>query len=75
MTLFLSTLLKPFFAVVFFFLAYVLARLVGPLIPNGAIKRILYDKTIYRRYPWRFSIGFMVAAWGLMFIIYFLVRG
>jgi len=43
MSLFLALLLKPFVAVLFFLVAWSIARLLSKIIPEGRIKRALYS--------------------------------
>lgn len=69
----LGTLLKPLGLVAFFFLAYVLARGLHRLIPDGKVKHVLYDKTLQARHPWKVGLGFMFAGYAAMGIIAFLV--
>ncbi len=45
----LALVLKPFVALVVFFLAMLLARLVGRWIPEGRIKRVLFAPLHRRR--------------------------
>ncbi len=39
----LALLLKPFFAVLFFFFVFCLARVIRRLMPDGKLKRILFS--------------------------------
>lgn len=61
-----AVLLKPFGAVVFFFVAYLIARALYRLIPDGNVKRILYDKELRKRHPWKFGLGFALLGYGVV---------
>jgi hypothetical protein len=65
--------IKPFAAVAFFVLAYLLARLLARTIPDGRIKALLYDRSIQKRHPWKFGLGFLFGSWALIGLIAFLV--
>lgn len=55
MSFFLATLLKPFAAVAFLTVAFLIARGLYRLIPSGRVRDILYDRTLRNRHPWRFG--------------------
>jgi hypothetical protein len=49
MTWLLAVLLKPFFAVAFFMIAWVISRLLWKIIPDGKWKKILYSPPFWLR--------------------------
>ncbi len=68
----IALILKPLALLAFFFGVYVLARIVSPLIPNGGIKRLLYDKSLQKRHPWKFGLGLLFGVYGtIMLMVYF----
>jgi hypothetical protein len=69
MTWLLALVLKPFVAFLFFATAYVVARGLARLIPNGRIKDALYDRTLQKRYPWRFALLAMASIWGVVALV------
>lgn len=72
MTWLLAVVLKPAVAVLLFFAAYVVARLLWPLLPDGPVKRFAYDRTIRPRHPWKFAFLAMGATWGVVYLVYLL---
>lgn len=69
----LAVALKPLFLVGLFFFAYVVARFAHRAIPDGRVKRLLYDRSLRARHPWKFGLGFMVAGYAVMGLIAYLV--
>lgn len=65
--------LKPLVFVGLFFLAYVLARVGHKAIPDGKVKRLLYDRTLRARHPWKFGLGFAIGAYAFIALIAYLV--
>jgi hypothetical protein len=66
MTWLLAVVLRPLFTVVFFgFAAFVAYVLVGPLIPEGRTKRVLFDRSIKRKHPWKFALLALVSCYGV----------
>lgn len=63
----LASLLKPLGALLFFFLAYLIGRALFRVIPDGNIKRILYDRSIQKEHPWKFAGLFFVLFYGVIF--------
>lgn len=66
---------RPLGALVFFsaaaFLAYVV---VAPLIPQGRLKGILFDKGIQQRHPWKFGLGACFAAYSVLGVLIYIYR-
>lgn len=74
MTWLLAVVLKPFGALLFFGLAAFLAYFaVGPLIPNGRVKNVLYDRSIQKRHPWKFAALAFVTFYGTIALVSYLV--
>lgn len=69
----IAVLIKPFAALAFFSFAFLLAQVASRFIPEGAIKRVLYDRSLQKRHPWKFGLGFLVAGWGVIGLIAYLV--
>ena len=69
----IASFLKPFAAFVFFAMAYAIARGLVGLIPSGRIKDVLYDKTIQKRHPWRFFLGFAALFYGVIVLVWLAV--
>lgn len=69
----IALVLRLFVAVVVFSITFLIARAAYRYIPNGRLKRVLYDRTLRTRYPWRFGLGFLVLAWGGIFLAVWLV--
>jgi 4-hydroxybenzoate polyprenyltransferase len=62
----LAVVLKPFAALVFFSLAYFIAKGIAKAIPGGRVKDVLYDRSVQRRHPWKFALLAMVTIWGVI---------
>jgi hypothetical protein len=69
----IAVILRPFGAFLYFGLALVIAHAIRPLIPNGRIKVILYDRTLRKRHPWRFFLGFAVVFYGTIAVVWKIV--
>lgn len=69
----LAVILKPLVFVGLFFFAYVVARLAHRFIPDGSVKRLLYDRSLRTRHPWKFGLGFLVAGYATIAVIAYLV--
>ena len=73
MTWLLAVVLRPFGALVMFgasaFIAY---KLLYPLIPDGRIKTLLYDRTIRTQHPWKFGTAVVVSCYGTIFLMVWL---
>jgi hypothetical protein len=65
---FLAIAVKPFIMLALFTLTYWIARFIAPLIPNGRLKSLVYDRGLRGRHPWKFAIGFAVAFFGVIFL-------
>lgn len=69
----IALVLKPFVALALFVFAYLVAQLLSRAIPEGRAKALLYDRTLQKRHPWKFGLGFLFGSWGLIGIIAVLV--
>jgi hypothetical protein len=69
----LAVALKPLIFVGVFFFAYVVARLAHRAIPDGKLKRLLYDRSLRARHPWKFGLGFLIAGYAVIGLIACLV--
>jgi len=69
----IASLLKPFVGLAFFFAVYLIARAMARLIPSGRARDLLYDKTLQKRYPWRFGLGAILGAYGSILLAYWLL--
>jgi hypothetical protein len=69
----LTVALKPLLFVALFFAAYVVARLAAPAIPDGRFKRLLYDRTLRARHPWKVGLGFAIGGYLVIALIAYLV--
>jgi hypothetical protein len=70
MTWVLALVLRPFAALVLWgIVAFVAIVLIKPLIPNGRMKDLLYDRTLRVRYPWRFAFFAMALYGGVLGLI------
>jgi 4-hydroxybenzoate polyprenyltransferase len=70
----LAVAFKSVGALLFFGVAYLLARLIAPLIPNGRFKSVLYDRSIKKKHPWKFAVLAMVSVWGTVALIALTIR-
>jgi hypothetical protein len=73
MTWLLALVLRPFGAFVLFGAALVVARVLWPLFPAGRLRSVLYDRSIKKNHPWKFAILGMVACYGTVALVYYLV--
>lgn len=69
MTWLVAVVLRPFGALVFFFVARAIALALYRVIPNGPLKTVLYDKSIRKRAPWRFFLLFAVMFYGTVALV------
>lgn len=70
MTWLLAVVFQPLGALILFGLAAAVAVYVlRPLLPNGRVKDLLYDRTLQKRYPWRFAILALSLCWGIPALI------
>jgi hypothetical protein len=69
----LATALKPLVFVGLFFFAYLVARFAHRAIPDSRLKRLLYDRNLRARHPWKFGLGFAVAGYATIALIAYLV--
>ena len=61
--------LKPFILFLMLCMAAVIARLIYPLIPNGKIKQILYDKEVTKRHPYLYPLAGTVMAFVVIALV------
>ena len=64
MTWLIAVALRPLGALALFGLAFLTAGLLWPLIPDGRVKRILYDRTLRHRRKWMFAALVVVSFYG-----------
>jgi hypothetical protein len=70
MTWLVAVVLRPFAALLLFgFAAFVAMVVIKPLIPKGRVKDMLFDRTLQKRYPWRFAILAIGLGWGVPALI------
>lgn len=73
MTWVIALLLRPFAALLVFGLAaFVAYVLLARVIPAGRVKRLLYDRTLQKRYPWRFAALGLIACYGTIALVGYL---
>lgn len=73
MTWLLAVIFRPVGALIFFGFALVVSRLLWPLIPDGPVKAVLYDRAILKRYPWTTFVVFATVFYGTVVAVYLLV--
>jgi hypothetical protein len=67
MTWLLAVIFRPLGSLlVFGFAALVAYKVIGPLIPEGRIKALLYDRSIRRNHPWKFAVAALVSCYGVL---------
>lgn len=70
----IAVVLRPFFSLLLFGSAAFLAIVVlKPLIPDGRVKTVLYDRTLRTRHPWKFAFLAMATCWGMLGLVGWLV--
>lgn len=66
----IAVVLRPLGALVFFGLAAFIAyKVIAPLIPEGRIKSILFDRTIRTRHPKKFTVLIVVSVYGTILLM------
>lgn len=73
MTWLIAVALRPLGTLVYFGIALAIAYAIRPFIPEGRIKTALYDRTLRKRHPWKFFLGFSFALYGTIAIVWRLV--
>lgn len=59
--------LRPLGSLLLFGLAALVAyKVLGPLIPDGRFKTLLFDRSIRQNHPWKFGIGALIACYGVV---------
>lgn len=56
-------------ALLFFGTSYFLALGLSRMIPDGAVKTLLYDRSIQKKHPWKFAFLAMFSVWGTVGLI------
>jgi hypothetical protein len=69
MTWLVSVALRPIGALLLFGFALILARVLYRMIPAGALRTVLYDRTIRKRHPWKFFFLAAGGVWGAVALI------
>lgn len=62
---------KPFMFLALALTAYLISRLLWRAIPDGRVKRFLYDKGFQQRNPWLFAILGFVGVYGAILLVMF----
>jgi hypothetical protein len=61
-----AVVLKPWLALGFFGFSCAVAYAIRPLIPDGRVKKLLYDRTFRHRHPWLFKTLVVVGCYGTL---------
>lgn len=70
----IAVVLRPLGALVLFTaVAFVAYKVIGPLIPEGRIKAVLFDRGLRKRHPWKFFFLFAFCFYGTMGLVGWLV--
>ena len=46
--------------------AFIAHKVLYPLIPNGRVKSLLYDRTIRTQHPWKFGAAVLFGCYGML---------
>lgn len=66
----IAVVLRPFGALAFFGLAAFIAyKVIAPLIPEGRIKAVLFDRSLRTRHPWKFTVLLLVSVYGTILVM------
>lgn len=67
----IALVLKPYLLLVLFTsVAFIAYKVIHPLMPDGPLKQVLFDRTIQQRHPWKFALCAMGASYGCIAAIY-----
>jgi len=66
---FYVAMLRPFFALALFAVAFLIARSLARAIPNGKVKTLLFDRELQKRHPWKFFFMGAAGIWGAILAV------